>query len=120
MGFNLPSFPLTVGIYDTRDWAGPPGTLRLTTVCNFVSRWPAFTAGPDDNYAIQCTQGLILLPKGTDVRDYRYGGESDWVEVIVGSLAYYSVDMVEDRGKGFANEHRVAYLRQISAKFPLR
>ena len=60
---------------------------------------------------------FLLLPALTDVRYTGVGGTSDSfydiVEVPAGSARWYWVLSVDDAGKGFANEHRVAELQAI-------
>jgi hypothetical protein len=57
---------------------------------------------------------FLLLPPGTDIRSGVLGTADD-VEVPAGSGRFYEVEFVDDVGKGFANEYRVALLIQTTA-----
>lgn len=50
----------------------------------------------------------LLVPKTTDIRDVFSATGADIVEVPVGSGLFYAVQYVDEIGRGFANEHRVA------------
>lgn len=116
MGYNLPNFNLVCAIYD--QVGGLNQTLpRVITTCNLTFKWP-FVQYNGSSAAMSGVYSVILLPKGTDIRDLRYT-TPDLVSVPMGSGAWYYAEMVQDRGKGFANEHRVAGLKHFSALFPL-
>jgi len=111
MAFTLPSFPLTINIYD--NGGGPGGAPRVVTVCNLAYGKRVMTqywSWGQDIPPSSSVFGLILLPPLTDIRDGFCPGGSDVVEVPAGSGRTYTVDMVDDLGKGFANEHRFAML----------
>jgi hypothetical protein len=52
----------------------------------------------------------MLLPKLTDVRGSLNVAGADTIECPAGSGKYYQCKYVDDRGKGFANEHRVVIM----------
>jgi hypothetical protein len=52
----------------------------------------------------------LLLPPGSDIRDGLTSTGYDAVEVPSGSGRYYTVIFVDDVGKGFPNEYRMAFL----------
>lgn len=54
----------------------------------------------------------LLLPPLTDIQDCFNAGGPDTVEAPAGSGRFYLVDMVDDLGKGFANEHRFALMEK--------
>lgn len=56
---------------------------------------------------------FLLLPKGTDIRSTVCGVAPDVVEVPAGTGRYYSVEMVDDVARGFANEYRFAMVLQL-------
>lgn len=109
MSFTLPTFNLTCNIF-----TGGGGThvFRLAVACNLaIGRRTIQLLTPQSAGgagAFPTTQ--LLLPAGTDVRDESCGGTSDLVEVPAGSGRFYGVLGVDDAGKGFTNEHRVALL----------
>jgi hypothetical protein len=57
----------------------------------------------------------LLLPALTDIRATYTNGSFDVVDCPAGSGRIYAVVFVDDSGKGFANEHRVACLSQYNA-----
>ena len=60
----------------------------------------------------------LLLPAGTDIRDstnYSFTvDKTDMVEVPAASGRIYVVEWVDDVGKGFPNEFRVAAIAKAS------
>lgn len=109
MAFTLPTFNLTCNIHTV---AGGVNVFRLSSDCNLAMG--RRTANP--NGTVEQDGGLfgllpiLLLPVGTDVRDSSCGGEMDIVEVPAGTGRWYQVIAVDDVGKGFPNEHRLATL----------
>jgi hypothetical protein len=55
----------------------------------------------------------LLLPKLTDIRGGQDTAAADQVEVPAGSGRYYQVQIVDDIGKGWPNEHRTACIMAI-------
>lgn len=113
MAFTVPEMPLTCDIYQ-----GPWLTkvLRVSSPCNLaVGR-----RVQDGELPIGIVFGMsmptmsLLLPSGTDIRDYSTNDlDYDIVECPQGSGRWYGVLGVDDVGKGFGNEHRLAYLSKI-------
>lgn len=110
MAFTLPTFNLTCNIFT---YDGTDITLRLDSPCNLAygkrTLVPATTSNPDENSSA-LTQMELLLPAGTDIRDASCDGWPDVVECPAGSGRFYFAFGVDDAGKGFDNEHRVANL----------
>lgn len=52
----------------------------------------------------------LLVPALTDIRDNSCGTRADVVEVPADTRRWYNVSSVDDVGKGFPNEFRVATL----------
>lgn len=109
--FPLPTFNLTANIWR---WANFPGPPDVVTVCNLANgtrtnpSWAGVGFIVSDPF--QCPINL-LLPPLTDLRDaFQPGGLADIVEVPAGSGRTYFACSVDDSGKGFANEHRIAIL----------
>lgn len=115
MPFVVPEFPLTCEIFNG-PWLGK--TLRVSAVpCNLgLGKRSLFFASDYLPGGSQITSQL-LLPAGTDVRSQLLVANEDVVEVPSGSSRWYLVTGVEDAGKGFPNEHRIATLTQISQLF---
>jgi len=116
MAFTLPDFNLTVDVY-TGPWLTK--TLRLSTLANLAlsRRVLQIQGGFDPSSAVETLTPLmtLLLPAGTDVRDRFQGGPYDLVDAPAGSGRWYVVAGVDDIGKGFPNEHRVALLAKVGA-----
>jgi hypothetical protein len=115
MAYTLPTFNLTLN-----------GWQYATYVGNFPSIIPAADYTSTCNLALgkriaTADQGVdmwLLLPAFTDIRgeinEALNSSHGDIVEVPAGSGRYYGVSYVDDAGKGFANEHRIARLTIIS------
>lgn len=117
MAFTLPQFNLECDIY-----TGPylSRVLRLEAVeCNLAYSRRAHEYGlyplPAASHNGLVGTMALLLPAGTDVRSFPLNPVSDMVEVPRLSGRWYAVYTVDDAGKGFDNEHRVAQLAQASA-----
>ena len=117
MAFHPPTFNLTVNL-----WRGPnpvtnpptfvfQGNLAIGRRQLFappaISTAAQFTAGPQYGDATE-----LLLPKGSDIRGPQNAGYTDIVEVPAGTGRYYLVLWVDDVGRGFSNEYRLALLKQ--------
>lgn len=109
MAFILPTFNLTCNVFTNADFTAAP---RATLICglamgrrqaglfnNFTGAWDQFSDTMQ-----------LLLEAGADVRDGFNGPLPDGVEAPAGSGRYYLAVSVDDSGKGYANEHRVAFL----------
>jgi hypothetical protein len=111
MAFTLPTFNLTAAI---RTNAATTGAPRLLTPCNLA--YSRRIANQLVSAVVSIPPGgfnpaiYLLLPAGTDVRDGLNSSGADGVEVPAGSGRFYVVTAVDDAGKGFPNEHRVAVL----------
>jgi len=113
MSFVVPSFPLAVDIY-TGPWL--TRVLRVSTMGNLAPGRRVFVLpdGEDPGVFIATMQVTLLLPAGTDVRDISTGTlHSDVIECPSGSGRWYGVQIVDDFGKGFANEHRWVMMSKI-------
>jgi len=115
MAFTTPTFNLLCDI-----WEGPflMKTLRLADVpCNLAlgRRVQQLFVDPVQPLTAPACPNL-LLPPLTDVRDQDCNTTvSDFVEVPKGTGRWYIVLLVDDVGKGFPNEYRLAAIAKISA-----
>lgn len=115
MAFTVPTFPLTVEIFAgpwlTRVTRGTsPGNLALGR------RGMVFADNELVSSHVYTGPAYLLVPALTDIRDVNCSQtDNDVVEVPQGSGRWYGVAWVDDVGKGFPNEHRVASLYKISA-----
>lgn len=115
MAFTLPEFNLTCDIY-----SGPYLTkaFRISVDGNLAFgrrvNWVPHDIGAIVEDLAVSWEMFLLLPPLTDVRSTISSGQGDVIEAPAGSGRWYGVAAVEDIGKGFDNEHRVAALYQIS------
>jgi hypothetical protein len=115
MAYTLPDFNLNCSIY--RAGNDPPNPADVSSPCNLaLGRRQLIGVVSVNQMAPQ-----LLLPPLTDIRDARHGQpNADHVEVPTGSNRWYNVVSVEDAGKGFPNEHRVAMILPTKlASWPL-
>jgi hypothetical protein len=112
MSFNVPTFNLSCNLFDG---ATPLTVPRLTVVCNLAlgRRIGWYIDGAPSGSFSQGLTPALLLPALTDVRSGATGGPEDMVEVPAGSSRFYTVTCVDDVGKGFPNEYRIASISQI-------
>lgn len=115
MAFSVPAFNLLCDL-----WTGPWLTkvLRLSGVqCN-LQMSPRREVGPayyEDADAARLNGPLyLLLPSRTDVRSPTFTGVADVVECPSGTGRWYAVTFVDDVGRGFSNEFRLAQMVQIT------
>lgn len=114
MAYSIPTFDQTCNIF-TGPW--PTRVLRIADQeCNLqygrrVANYNDFPTGNDFSICMS-----LLLPALTDVRSTACGYIADSVECPAGSGRIYFVAGVDDVGKGFPNEYRIAVL--IAASEP--
>lgn len=111
MAYTIPNFNITADVYDAA--ASPAvAVYRLTTPCNlqFARKVNPGSAASPANTPVWEATIFLLVPALTDIRDRFCPGSEDWVEVPSGTGRWYRVVCVDDVGKGFPNEYRVAIL----------
>lgn len=116
--FSLPTFNLSCNVWHGQTFTpfatpvGPPDVADLECNLAFGKRvqvLQSFVPAAGQQQTIM----ELLLPPLSDVRSPvtdSVGGTTDAVECPAGSGRYYLVLGVDDAGKGFANEHRIAVL----------
>lgn len=116
MAYSLPTFNLNVDIYSV---VAGLKAYRLTSVCNLAmgKRVSQVLSGGMESSSGYGITPQLLLPALTDIRDVFCGVEPDVVECPAGSGRWYGVTLVDDIGKGFPNEHRVATLAKVAVYF---
>lgn len=113
MSFSVPTFNLICDVYGVT----LPSTLtfRGSSACNLAMgrrvNWILAASSP--GMGTEGSTPMLLLPALTDIRDSSVGSEADVVEVPQGSGRWYQVNNVDDVGKGFPNEYRLATLGKI-------
>ena len=105
MAFSPPSFNLTANIWRTTNFTYAAPDVVTPANLAYGRRNNPSSGSPD-------SQMSLLLPKLTDVRGTWNGVAADYVEVPAGSHRFYLVQNVDDSGKGFSNEHRIATMGQ--------
>lgn len=121
MGFVVPQMPLGVNIWNSTLVTNAP---TISTVCNLSPGRRTFFAGPVVTTNITLGALIVfgdllecLLPKGTDIRGAQHAGLDSIVECPKGTGRYYYVVWVDDVAKGFANEYRLALMKQCDLTF---
>lgn len=113
MAYTLPEFNLTCNIY-TGPWLTK--VLRISPDCNLAmsKRVQEGAVEIGVGFGFSNPTMSLLLPPLTDVRDASGASEQyDIIECPAGSSRWYGVLGVDDIGKGFANEHRVAFISKL-------
>lgn len=125
MGFSPPTFNLTCNIWRRASVVGgplPPPAADVVSQCNL-----SFARNRQVQTAFQSVSGKytayvsveLLLPARTDVRGHFASTavwDGDLIEVPAGTGRYYTCHFVEDVGRGFLNEYRLALLLQLSSE----
>lgn len=118
MSFTLPTFPLDVGVWHPGHVPPAPPDAVVKGNLAYGKRvstqfWDWATTDQSAVFA------QLLLPPLTDVRDFSCALGADVVEVPLSSGRFYSVQFVDDLGKGFPNEHRFALLaKDVTSPWP--
>jgi len=117
MAYKVPTFNSFANVWHGQTTqANPVGAPDLLVQCQlrWCGRGPTEALRPNDQAWQQGWQ--ILFPKLTDIRDVYNAALFDrWdtIEAPAGSGRYYGVQNVDDVGKGFTNEYRIAYVHKI-------
>lgn len=111
MAFSPPTFNVAVSIWRTNGVGGVYAAPALAVMGNVsqgrrVLSPLARSAGIPAPYL----PTELLLPARTDIRGLWNGVVQDLVEVPAGTKRFYTVMQVDDVGRGFANEYRLAIL----------
>lgn len=106
MAFTVPTMPLEAVIYR---WQ-LDDTLVVVGECPCNVAMGRRLAAETIDFVSEISEWVtqILVPAGTDVRDWLLTFTADLIEVVPGSGRVYQVQYVADLGLGFPNEHRCA------------
>jgi hypothetical protein len=110
MPYTLPAFNLNVKCYSFGSYF--PNPARLAFMAN-LTPGRRVSSGIDSGgsgVGIDMMYRYLLVPALTDIRGSFSATGPDQVEVPIGTGRYYLVQDVDDVAKGFANEHRIAWL----------
>jgi hypothetical protein len=115
VGFRVPAFPLFADFYTAGGLGGTYGLPRVHAPCNLSPGRRVLTTGlrssPSGFIPLQME---LLLPVHTDIRANWNTVVADIVEVPAGSKRFYLCASVDDVGKGFPNEYRLAIIEYSS------
>ncbi len=113
MVFTVPEFPIECNIWRGDGIVWPLDDPDVVSECNLAFGRRVMSSS-DFRANETCFLMQLLLPPNTDIRDLSCAAVTDVVEVPAASGRYYQAIAVDDVGKGFDNEHRVAGLLKIS------
>jgi len=107
MSFSLPTFNLVCNVW--RFGNAPPAAADAQLDCNLAlgrrtSSYQGVISSPTEPIM------SLLLPPMSDIRGPMCADPDTCVEVPAGSGRLYTIVGLDDSGKGFFNEHRVALL----------
>lgn len=106
MAFRPPDFNLTCNVYTAANFLMPAriaGQACQLRSPQHVHEGSVSTSGAGLTFAMH-----LLFPVGTDIRDNFQVAGHDGIECPAGSGCQYQVLSVNDVGKGFTNEYRLA------------
>jgi hypothetical protein len=118
VSFQPPTYNLVCNIWHGGVMVGPPD---LSPMCNLAygRRFDYIVVGIASGAVDSLTAMQLLLPRLTDIRGPLSTTGFDLVECPAGTGRLYSVACVDDSGKGFGNEHRIAILYPTVQPTPL-
>lgn len=108
MAFQVPHFPIFAAIWRGGGVGGAYASPDVVTAANLSPGRRVLVTTPLIGGAGSPVPMELLLPARTDIRASWNGAVSDLVEVPSGSKRFYTVAWVDDVGRGFANEYRLA------------
>jgi hypothetical protein len=112
MAFTVPVFNLTANIWTFGTHPAPP---RVVTVCNLAMRRQVAAVYQGQSFPTDVAASMyLLMPPRTDVRGGYSSTGQDLVEVPAGTGRFYAVLWVDDVGRGFPNEYRLALIQQMA------
>jgi len=113
MAFRVPTFNIDCNVWFDGETVPPGGAPDVSVECQL--RWcghgPSESQDPD--FTSWQPGWLLLVPKGTDIRDRFNASGKALVECPVGTGRYYQVNYVDDVARGFTNEYRMAFLNKV-------
>jgi hypothetical protein len=116
MAFRPPNFNLTCRIWRVGGVGGAYAAPDVTSPCA-LSPGRRVLLAQDPNPGAGSSVGVmeLLLPKLTDIRATWNAVAADVVEVPAGSKRFYTTFHVDDTGKGYLNEYRLALIGYLPA-----
>jgi hypothetical protein len=116
VGFPVPTMPVPVNLWRFNTVVGNPADLTFLANLSFRKDGRPFVFVQSGGSVSFLPAIELLCPKLTDIRGHTAAPfNGDRVEVPAGSGRFYAVIFVEDVGKTFANEYRLAVLAQMTS-----
>lgn len=115
MAFGPPNFNLTVNLWRVATPIGNPPDLVFTGNLSCRKNGSVQFSG-SVNALWEILQVELLCPKRTDIRGRNTAANFDRVEVPAGTGRFYFVAQVEDVGRGFLNEYRLARIFPLTSE----
>jgi len=112
MAHRIPSFNNVAHYWDDDANYGFAAPTIASLECQLRAPNNVFT-GQDQPHAWVFLWSL-LVPAGTDIRDWSQNWEGGIIECPAGSGRIYSVKHVDDVAKGFPNEYRVVMMTKTT------
>lgn len=109
--------PIVVNIW--RYASPPPAAPVSTTAANLMMGLRRSNITLIESVAAFSSFLYLCVAKGYDIRGWWDGSGGDYVEAPAGTNRYYQVMAVDDVGKGFSNEYRIAFMQQVTQPFAL-
>jgi len=110
MAFIVPTFNLFANVFTSATF--PPAVPRLAAIPCQLRQSGRLSTGQRGTATAFIPLWECLFPLHTDIRDFKNATGADNLEVPAGSGRFYFVDLVDDVGKGFTNEYRVAMIEK--------
>ena len=112
MSFSVPTFNLATNIWHAPIIPPAAPSLMVTANLQYARHDKVEIFNGQDGSIM-----YLLVPKLTDIRGLWEGIESDVIECPAGSSRFYYILQVDDVGKGFPNEYRIAIMEQVTDPF---
>jgi hypothetical protein len=111
VAFNPPTFNLSASVWRTRGVGGAYAAPDVTLPCNLSFGRRSMESNNFSSLSGTLVQAMeLLVPKRSDIRAAWNGVLEDLVEVPAGSGRFYLVAYVDDVGRSFLNEYRLALI----------
>ena len=110
MPYTLPSFNLQIKAYSFGAYFPNPARVGFMGNLTPGRRVSTGIDSGGGDVGIDQMYRFLLVPALTDIRGSFSTAGADQLEVPIGSGRFYLVQDVDDIGKGFPNEHRLAWL----------
>jgi len=115
VAYVIPEMPLEYNLW--RSGNAPPAAPDVTRFCNLAMGRRVSSYQGVISFPTEPIMSLLVLA-GEDIRGPQCGAPDVVIEVPANTGRFYQILGVDDIGKGFLNEHRVALLSWTTAFGP--